>query len=124
MINDKYLYFRNAEIQNNATDSAVIPVRNIKGIITNTATGMRIFYKSTHNVSSDDASEDVVSDYASFTFTAGKSLEVLKEIVFAINGNKLAQDGRIVVADDTNSDYLHPDITNVADSHLVTDTRF
>ena len=123
-INDKYLYIRNRETQEDYTDSVCIPVRNIKGIITNTATGMRIYYKSTYNISSDDASEDVISDYSSFTFNAGKSLEVLKGIVSAINGNKLSQDGRIVLADDTNNNYVHPDITDVANTHLITADSF
>tara|TARA_Y100001973_G_C5189802_1_gene330205 strand:- start:52 stop:438 length:387 start_codon:yes stop_codon:yes gene_type:complete len=124
MINNKYLYFRNDEAQNDYSDSVCIPVKNIKGITTNSSVGIRIYYKSAYNVSSDTASEDVISDYASFSFTAGKSLEVLKEIVSAINGNKLSQDGRILIADDFDSVYLHPNITGVTDSHLVTATAF
>lgn len=124
MIIDKYLYLRNAEAQNDYTDSVCIPVRNIKGIITNTSSGMRIYYKSTYNTSGDSPGEDVISDYASFTFTAGKSLEIMKEIVSAIKGNKLSQDGRIVVADDINDEYVNPNIVSVADTHLVTSTIF
>ena len=123
MIIDKYLYIRNGE-EINSTDSICIPVRNIKGMVTNTVGAIRIFYKSAYNTSGDGTSEDVISDYASFNITTGKSLSVFKEIVSAIKGNKLSQDGRIIIADDNEAVYIHPDITSVNNNHLVTSTAF
>jgi len=103
MIIDKYLYFRTVDDEDaddGSDDSVYVPVRNITGIETATTTTIKIYFKQLYNQQGGNELEDMLNDNVTLNVTAGKTQQVIRSIVQAINGNKLYNDGVIVIADD------------------------
>ena len=110
MIIDKYLYFRTVADEDDddmSNKSIYVPVRGITGIETVTTTTVRIYFNQLYNQQGGNEAEDMVNDNVTLNVTAGKTQQVIRTIVQAINSNKLYTDGIIVIADDVT--------TNLAD---------
>ena len=95
----RFLYCTNA-----ATDEQMIPVDNIVGFDAQGATDLWIYNKG---ISASDDNAGIMK----LTVTTGKLEEVEKAIVEAIT---YSTDPFIVLADDQNSVYLHPNIEGVS----------
>ena len=68
------------------------------------------FESSIGSGGTDGASSDIVT----LTITADKEKDVMTAIARAINGQRNTDDGLLVVCDDVNSVFLHPNILSVA----------
>ena len=94
-----------------ADDAATYPASRLLGM-TCASDGALImqFESSIGSGGTDGASSDIVT----LTITADKEKDVMTAIARAINGQRNTDDGLLVVCDDVNSVFLHPNILSVA----------
>jgi len=107
-MNDKMLIFIDA-----ADDAAAYPMSSFAGMTcASDATILMRFTPSFNPVGAADTDVDTVT----VTCTANTELKVFKAIADAVAGDFSAHSkrGYVVIADDVNSAYLHPDITGIA----------
>jgi hypothetical protein len=99
---EKFLLFIDA-----ADDAACYPVSRLLGMtVAADQTLLLQFESSIGSGGTDGASSDIIT----LTITADKEKAVMSEIARAINGQRNTDDGLLVVCDDVNSVFLHPDI--------------
>ena len=117
---EKFLYFASAAADGTASTEEVIMVRaeNVSHYEMDTATRLNIHFKK------DVAQEILGSDgddqnLVGITITSGKHKEVMEAIAGALNAASAINSPMVVVADDENSKYLHPNITAVAAINVV-----
>jgi|TARA_R110002096_G_C14468270_1_gene712844 hypothetical protein len=107
---DKYLYFRSVTDQDaddGSADSIYVPAKAITGLVPTSVTALTIFFESMLNQAGNGTDdENVISDSIILTCTQGKVKQAMRDIVNAINSNKLYNDGVITVADDVTTTYL------------------
>ncbi len=92
---DRYCFFMNS-----TSDAILLPVNNILGIDATAADALSITFKEIGGAA-DEAS--VV-----LNITSGKAKEVMNAIVDEIS---FSRNPFVVIADDVNSAYVHPDLT-------------
>ena len=122
---ENYLYFRTVADEDDddaAADTLALPARRIVAMAPSADTTITVWFESVNNMQTDGANELVLKDSAVITITAHRHKKVLQSIVRAINGGP-HNDGFIVVADDTTTDfdgttraavYIDNDITAMA----------
>tara|TARA_R100001594_G_scaffold136311_1_gene178563 strand:- start:1109 stop:1420 length:312 start_codon:yes stop_codon:yes gene_type:complete len=93
-----FIYARNAA--DAANTIVAIPFDSIRSIHLTDATTLKIQY----------IGNDAGLGSAIFTITTGKSLEVMKAIV---NSQRASRNAFISIGDDTTSEYIHSDLTDV-----------
>ena len=94
-----------------ADDAGAYPASNLLGMtVAGDATILMKFGSSIGSGGTDGASSDIVT----LTITADKEKDVMTAIARAINGQRNTDDGLLVVCDDVNSVFLHPNILSVA----------
>ena len=107
---DNYLYFRTQADQDNddgSDDSVYVPVKAITGLVPTSTTVLTIFFESMLSQAGNGTDdENVISDSVALTCTQGKVKQAMRDIINAINANRLYDDGVIVVADDVTTTYL------------------
>ncbi len=92
---ERYCFFMNT-----TSDNILLPVSGFLGIDATSATNLSMTFKSV----AGDADEASIQ----LTVTTGKAKEVCNAIVDAISFSK---DPFVVIADDVNSVFIHPDLT-------------
>ena len=93
-----------------ADDAACFPASQLLGM---TCAGDGALILSFVNTLGPNASEDKRS-IVTLTITADTEKAVMSEIARAINGQRNTDDGLLVVCDDVNSVFLHPNILSCA----------
>ena len=109
----KFFYFRDqaaAGDDDDASASVMVPIDDICGIISRSATQVNVYFNSQQNVSVDEDGESMTADMAALTITQDRNKFVTKALVEAMN-NGPHHEGITVVADDQLSTYLVADIT-------------
>ena len=121
---EKYLYIRTEADEDDDDDAArsiALPSSRIVGIAPASDTTLTIWFESVNNMHTAGDNELVLKDSVVLNVTAHRHKEVASKIIQAINGGP-HDDGWIVVADDTTTDYdastrsavyIHSDITSV-----------
>ena len=113
----KFLYFASATIDGTdaSEEVACFPVERISHFEMKTATDLRIYFDSTVGQETNTGDADIHVDhaYVSLDVTTGKHKEVIEAITGAIASAPAINNPMIVVADNQNSKYLHPNITSV-----------
>ena len=121
---EKYLYIRTEADEDDDDDAArsiALPSSRITAIAPSAAATLTIWFESVNNIHTEGDDELVLKDSVVLNVTTHRHKEVASRIIQAINGGP-HDDGWIVVADDTTTDfdattraavYLHPDITSV-----------
>jgi len=117
---EKFLYFASAAPDGTAGTEEVIMVRadNVSHYEMDTATRLNIHLKK-------DVAQEVLGadgddqNLVGITITSGKHKEVMEAIAGALNSASAINSPMVVVADDENSKYLHPNITAVAAISVV-----
>ena len=90
-----------------ADDAATYPASRLIGMTLASDGALLLrFESSIGSFGTDGAANDLVT----LTITADKEKDVMSEIARAINGQRNTDDGLLVVCDDVNSVFLHPDI--------------
>tara|TARA_R100000995_G_scaffold33915_1_gene15295 strand:- start:56 stop:385 length:330 start_codon:yes stop_codon:yes gene_type:complete len=94
-----------------ADDAATYPASRMLGMTCAGDGALKLqFESSIGSGGTDGASSDIVT----LTITADKEKDVMTAIARAINGQRNTDDGLLVVCDDVNSVFLHPNILSVA----------
>ena len=121
---EKYLYIRTEADEDDDDDAArsiALPSSRIVAIAPASDTTLTIWFESVNNMFTSGDDEIVKKDSVVLNVTAHRHKEVASKIIQAINGGP-HDDGWIVVADDTTTDYdastrsavyIHSDITSV-----------
>ena len=121
---EKYLYIRTEADEDDDDDAArsiALPSSRIVAIAPASDTTLTIWFESVNNMFTSGDDEIVKKDSVVLNVTAHRHKEVASKIIQAINGGP-HDDGWIVVADDTTTDYdastrsavyIHGDITSV-----------
>ena len=121
---EKYLYIRTEADEDDDDDAArsiALPSSRISAIAPSAAGTLTIWFESVNNMHTAGDNELVIKDSVVLNVTAHRQKEVASKIIQAINGGP-HDDGWIVVADDTTTDYdastrnavyIHSDITSV-----------
>ena len=121
---EKYLYIRTEADEDDDDDAArsiALPSSRISAIAPSAAGTLTIWFESVNNMHTAGDNELVIKDSVVLNVTAHRQKEVASKIIQAINGGP-HDDGWIVVADDTTTDYdastraavyIHEDITSV-----------
>ena len=121
---EKYLYIRTEADEDDDDDAArsiALPSSRITAIAPSAAGTLTIWFESVNNIHTEGDDELVLKDSVVLNVTTHRHKEVASRIIQAINGGP-HDDGWIVVADDSTTDYdgstrdavyLHPDITSV-----------
>ena len=87
--------------------SIYVPTKAITGLVPTSVTALTIFFESMLNQAGNQVDdENVISDSVILTCTQGKVKEAMRDIIGAINANKLYNDGVITVADDVVTTHL------------------
>jgi hypothetical protein len=90
-----------------ADDAGMWPVSGLRAVTCAAdATVLLQFAPGIHDPTGADADSDLVT----LTCTADKEKDVMLAIGRAINGQRNTDDGVLVLCDDVNSVFLHPDI--------------
>tara|TARA_R100000234_G_C4859094_1_gene118402 strand:+ start:172 stop:501 length:330 start_codon:yes stop_codon:yes gene_type:complete len=94
-----------------ADDAATYPASRLIGMTLASDGALLLrFESSIGSFGTDGAANDLVT----LTITADKEKDVMSEIARAINGQRNTDDGLLVVCDDVNSVFLHPNILSCA----------
>jgi len=121
---EKYLYIRTEADEDDDDDAArsiALPSSRIVAIAPSSDTALTIWFESVNNMHTAGDNELVLKDSVVLNVTTHRHKEVASTIIQAINGGP-HDDGWIVVADDTTTDfdattrdavYIHNDITSV-----------
>ena len=96
---DRYLYFAEGTDE---SDVLCLPVNQVLGLDIDAADTIEVYF---NDLGGADTNDGIVV----LNITSGKTKEVAKAIVEAMNSSV---DPFIVVADDVNSEYLHPNLTS------------
>ena len=128
---EKYLYIRTEADEDDDDDAArsiALPSSRIVAIAPASDTTLTIWFESVNNIFTAGDNELVLKDSVVLNVTAHRHKEVASKIIQAINGGP-HDDGWIVVADDSTTDfdastrsavYIHPDITSVGAIAIAT----
>jgi len=111
----KFFYFRDQAAAGDDDDtsaSVMVPIDDITGIVSRSATQVNVHFKSQQNVSVGADGEVAQADQAALTITSDRNKFVTRALVEAMN-NGPHHEGITVVADDQLSTYLVPEITAV-----------
>ena len=121
---EKYLYIRTEADEDDDDDAArsiALPSSRISAIAPSADGTLTIWFESVNNMFTSGDNELVIKDSVVLNVTTHRHKEVASKIIQAINGGP-HDDGWIVVADDTTTDfdastraavYIHSDITSV-----------
>tara|TARA_R100000664_G_C2686166_1_gene92122 strand:+ start:83 stop:493 length:411 start_codon:yes stop_codon:yes gene_type:complete len=121
---EKYLYIRTEADEDDDDDAArsiALPASRIVAIAPSSDSALTIWFESVNNMFTSGDDELVLKDSIVLNVTTHRHKEVAARIIQAINGGP-HDDGWIVVADDTTTDfdastrdavYIHPNITSV-----------
>jgi len=94
-----------------ADDAATYPASRLIGMTLASDGALLLrFESSIGSFGTDGAANDLVT----LTITADTEKAVMSEIARAINGQRNTDDGLLVVCDDVNSVFLHPNILSCA----------
>ena len=122
---EKYLYIRTEADEDDDDDAArsiALPSSRIVAIAPSSDSAVTIWFESVNNIHTEGDDELVLKDSIVLNVTTHRHKKVMAQIIQAINGTRNLDDGWIVVADDTTTDYdgstrsavyLHNDITSV-----------
>ena len=94
-----------------ADDAATYPASRLLGM---TCAGDGALLIKFEGSAADTTLEEDNIDLVTLTITADTEKAVMSEIARAINGQRNTDDGLLVVCDDVNSVFLHPNILSVA----------
>ena len=121
---EKYLYIRTEADEDDDDDAArsiALPSSRISAIAPSADGTLTIWFESVNNMHTAGDNELVIKDSVVLNVTRHRHKEVASKIIQAINGGP-HDDGWIVVADDSTTDYdastrdavyIHNDITSV-----------
>ena len=121
---EKYLYFWTVADEDDddpAADAIALPSTRISAIAPRTDGSVIVWFESVNNMHTNGDNEEVIKDSVILNITTHTHKDVMRAIIQAINGGP-HDDGWIVVADDTTTDfdastrdavYIHPNITSV-----------
>ena len=121
---EKYLYIRTEADEDDDDDAArsiALPSSRISAIAPSADGTLTVWFESVNNMFTSGDNELVIKDSVVLNVTTHRHKEVASKIIQAINGGP-HDDGWIVVADDTTTDYdastraavyIHEDITSV-----------
>ena len=115
---EKFLYFSNAGGEDAVNDILCVPVSRFRGFVISAtdAVSLGLHFERVHEMTDADADNEDF-ELVDLVIASGTAKAVCRAIVEAINFGK---DPFIVVADDTNSEYLDANITDVAAITLAT----
>ena len=91
-----------------ADDACMYPLRNLRGLAVTADATILMTFNSFRNGTADNDRDTVT-----LTTTSNEEKAVMEAIAQAINCGTFS-DGFIVLADDVNSLYVHPDLLSVA----------
>ena len=128
---EKYLYIRTEADEDDDDDAArsiALPSSRISAIAPSAAGTLTIWFESVNNTHTAGDDEVVIKDSVVLNVTTHRQKGVAQKIIQAINGGP-HDDGWIVVADDTTTDYdastraavyIHSDISSVGAITIAT----
>ena len=109
----RFFYFRDqaaAGDDDDASASVMVPIDDICGIVSQSATQVNVYFKSQKNVSAGADGEAIQADSAVLTVTQDRNKFVTRALVRAMNHGP-HHDGVTVIADDQLGTYIVPEIT-------------
>ena len=128
---EKYLYIRTEADEDDDDDAArsiALPASRIVAMAPSSHEALTIWFESINNDYTAGDNEVVIKDSVVLNVTRHRHKVVAEKIIQAINGGP-HDDGWIVVADDSTTDfdastrsavYIHPDITSVGAIAIAT----